>query len=91
MAWQRTALGVGAVSALLLHHAGADAVAAVPGALGLLVALALLVVAERRYERTVRRVGAGEAPAGRAMIRTVAATATALAVAALVLVLLRPG
>ncbi len=90
MAWQRTVLGVGGVSALLLHRADGNPLAAVPGVVGLLVALALLVVVERRYERTVRRVVAGETPAGPGLIRAVAAAAAALAVAALVLVTVRP-
>ena len=34
MAWQRTALGLGGVSALLLHHAGGKVAPSVPGAAG---------------------------------------------------------
>lgn len=62
MAWQRTALSLAGVSALVVHLADRDLVAAVPGVLGLLVALALLLVAERRYTWVVRRVEAGEPP-----------------------------
>ena len=91
MAWQRTALGLGGVSALLLHRAQGNPVAAIPGVAGMLVALALLVVIERRYERTVVRVVAGQAPAGPLLIRTVAAASVALAVAALALVVAGPG
>ncbi len=91
MAWQRTALGLGGVSALLLHRSNADPIAVVPGVAGLLVALALLVVTERRYEHTVSRVAAGTPPAGPRLIRTMAGACGALAIAALVVVALRPG
>jgi hypothetical protein len=91
MAWQRTALGLGGVAALLLHHATDDPLTAAPGVAGMLVALFVLLVAERRYERTVRRVVAGEGAAGVALVRTLAATTVALAVAALILIALGPG
>ncbi|HQR25415.1 MAG TPA: DUF202 domain-containing protein [Nocardioides sp.] len=91
MAWQRTALGLGGVSALLLHRAAGNPLAALPGIAGMLVALGLLVVVERRYDRTVRRVAAGEVPAGPVLIRTVAAASVALALAALTLVAAGPG
>lgn len=91
MAWQRTALGLGGVAALLLHRANGDPVAVVPGVAGLLVALALLVVAERRYERTVRRVAAGATTAGPALVRTVTAASMVLAATALAMVTVRSG
>jgi uncharacterized membrane protein YidH (DUF202 family) len=86
MAWQRTALGLGGVAALLLHQAKGDPLTAAPGVAGMLVALVVLVVAERRYERTVRHVVAGRGPASPALVRTMAATSVALSVAALVLI-----
>lgn len=88
MAWQRTALGVGAVGALLVHHAGGVSAKAVPGLLGLAVALVLLVAAERRYVTTVRRVRAGHPTASPALVRGVTVTALMLAVSALVLVVI---
>jgi uncharacterized membrane protein YidH (DUF202 family) len=86
MAWQRTALGVGAIGALLLHHAGGLSWGAVPGALGLLAALALIVASEHRYERTVGHVRSGRAATSRGLVRTLAAVTILLAVAALALV-----
>ena len=46
MAWQRTALGLGGVSALLLHHAGGELGPSVPGAAGMLAALVVLLMVE---------------------------------------------
>ena len=63
MAWQRTALGVGAIGVLLLHTArgsGAAAWLVVPEAAAMITALALLVVAERCYDTTVHRIGDGD-------------------------------
>lgn len=91
MAWQRTGLALGAVSALLLHKAGGDVVSAIPGLIGMMISIFVLIVSEVRYERTVRRVIAGETPARPAMLRLVAFTATALSIAALVLVVTRYG
>lgn len=91
MAWQRTALGLGGMSALLLHQAHGSRLAAVPGVAGMLVALGFLVVAERRYEHTVRRVSAGDAPAGPVLVRMVAVATVALALSALGLIALGPG
>ena len=89
MAWQRTALGVGGVGALLLHSG--LAVTAVVGALGLLAALVLLVLTETRYERIMSKVEGGEPASHEALIRTVSGAVVLLAVAALVLVVLPPG
>lgn len=86
MAWQRTALGVGAVGALLVHHAGGISAKAVPGLLGLAVALVLLLTTEHRYVTTVRRVRAGHPTASPTLVRAVTATALMLAVSSLVLV-----
>lgn len=88
MAWQRTALGVGAVGALLVHYSGGISAKAVPGLLGLAAALVLLLAAERRYVTTVRRVRAGHATSSPALVRGVTTTVLLLAVSALVLVAL---
>ncbi|HET8603438.1 MAG TPA: DUF202 domain-containing protein [Marmoricola sp.] len=86
MAWQRTALGVGGIGALLLHHAGGIGVRAVPGAVGLAVALVLVLAGEQRYERTVRHVRAGNPLAGRFLVRLLATATVLLSVCAVVLV-----
>jgi hypothetical protein len=86
MAWQRTALGVGGIGALLLHSG--VAVAAVLGGLGLVAAVVLLVVTERRYERIVAHVSAGRRASSPALVRTVSVATVALAAGALVLVVL---
>lgn len=62
MAWQRTGLALAGFSALVVHQAERNILAAVPGGVGLLVALWILVLSERRYTWTVRRVEAGESP-----------------------------
>jgi uncharacterized membrane protein YidH (DUF202 family) len=91
MAWQRTALGVGGLGALLLHQAGSMPLRAFPGALGLVVALALLLATERRYERTLARVERSESATSRLLVGTVSAATTLLSVSALVLVVLNGG
>lgn len=85
MAWHRTSLATGGVSLLLLH-AAAGPVAALPGLLGLLLTVALLAQAELHYRRTVRRVADGRAPSEPRLLLGAAATAVALAVAAIGLV-----
>ncbi len=87
MAWQRTALGVGGVSALLLHEAGGRFWAAVPGLLGLGVTAALLVLTELRYEHTVHRVGVGRDPSAARLALVLSATVTTLAVLAIGLII----
>ena len=91
MAWQRTALGAGAVAALLLHHTGGRTLAAVPGALGLLVALGLLLATDQRYVRTVHRVLSGRPATSRLQVRLVAAITVLMSAAALVVVVLDVG
>jgi uncharacterized membrane protein YidH (DUF202 family) len=86
MAWQRTALGVGGIGAVLLHSG--SVFTAVVGALGLVVALALLVLTERRYERIMRKVQGGEPASQPALMLTMSTVVVLLAVAALVLVVL---
>ncbi len=90
MAWQRTALGLGGVSALLLHRAGGDLVASVPGAAGLLAALAVLVLAETRYHRD----GGGRpdsAPMGAGAVRVLATGTILLSLAAAIVALIPAG
>lgn len=84
MAWQRTALGVGGIGAALLHSG--IVVTVVIGAVGLLSALTLLVVTERRYEHIVHRVLGGRAPSSPALMRLMSATVVLLAVGALTVV-----
>ena len=91
MAWQRTALGVGAIGALLVHHAGVASWGALPGALGLLTAIGLIVASEHRYERTVRQVRYGGAPVSRFLVRSLTAATVLLAASALVLVVVGGG
>jgi putative membrane protein len=83
MAWQRTALGIGGVSALLLHRANGAILPSLPGIAGLLGALALLLVVEARYVRNSRHGEAGNSPMGPAMVRAVAGGSVLLAVATL--------
>lgn len=87
MAWQRTALGVGGVGAVLLHQAGADLPAAIAGGLGLLFALVLLLTVDARYDRTLRHIEADESPASPRLVGAVSVAAVVLAVGAVLLVL----
>ncbi|MFA6575511.1 MAG: DUF202 domain-containing protein [Nocardioides sp.] len=84
MAWQRTALGIGGVSALLLHYADRAILPSLPGVAGLLGALGLLVVVEARYVHNRRHGEAGNSPMGPAMVRAVASGSALLAVGTLV-------
>lgn len=83
MSWQRTALGIGGVSALLLHHADRAILRSLPGPAGLLGALGLLVVVEARYVHNRRHGEAGNSPMGAATVRAVASGAVLLAAATL--------
>ena len=87
MAWQRTALGLGGVSALLLHDTGGRLLATLPGLVGLGVATLLLVLTEVRYEQTVRRVASGRHTAASGQVLTLAVTIVGLAVMAIALIL----
>ena len=93
MAWQRTALGLGGVSALLLHHAGGKVAASVPGAAGLLAALAVLLLVEARYLRKDRkdREELETSPMGVGPVRAVAAATVLLALSAVGVVLTERG
>lgn len=87
MAWQRTALGLGGVSALLVHLSAGNVVAALPGLAGLLVTLALLLVGERRYVSLLNRVSAGEPVSGRTSVRLLSGVVVAMSAAAIALLL----
>ena len=91
MAWQRTALGIGGVSALVVHHAGGRPLLVAPGAAGLLGALLLLLVVEERYHRTLHKVSSGDSPMGPTLVRWTAVGTVLLALAAVVVVLLGAG
>jgi putative membrane protein len=86
MAWQRTGLTLAAFSALVVHQADRNILAAVPGVVGLLVALYVIVLAERRYAWVVRRVEAGESPLDRRLNLVLMAGIVMLSVASLALV-----
>ncbi len=83
MAWQRTALGLAGISALLLHETGGRLLAALPGLFGLAMATALLLLGERRYERTVSRIVAGRDPGQGRLLVLLAGTVSLLAVMAI--------
>jgi len=89
MAWQRTALGLGGVSALLVHDAGGDLMASTPGAAGLLAALVVLVHADTHHHRH-GFAGPEHAPMGIRAVRVMAALTVLLSVLA-AFVVLRPG
>lgn len=96
MAWQRTALGLSGVSALLLHHAGGKVAASVPGAAGLLAALAVLLLVEARYLRKdgkdrKDREELETSPMGVGPVRAVAAATVLLALSAVGVVLTERG
>ncbi len=86
MAWQRTGLALAGFSALLVHLADRDLLLAAPGFVGLVAALSILVVGERRYAATVDRVEQGEPVLAQRMVAALTAGVAVLAVAALVVV-----
>ncbi|MGN6576097.1 MAG: DUF202 domain-containing protein [Nocardioides sp.] len=90
MAWQRTALGLGGVSALLLHHAGGKVAASIPGVAGLLAALVVLLLVEVRYLRP-HHTELATSPMGVGPVRAIAAFTVLLAVSAVVVVLAERG
>lgn len=89
MAWQRTALGVGGLGALLLHQGGPGVLAVLTGGLGLAAGLTLLLTADPRYRRTVRLIEAGQSPASPVLARVMSTAALFLAIGAIGLVLTR--
>jgi uncharacterized membrane protein YidH (DUF202 family) len=90
MAWQRTALGLAGVSALLLHHAGGKVAPSVPGAVGLLAALVVLLLVETRYLRRDRDEHE-TSPMGVGPVRGITAVTVLLALSAVVVVLTARG
>lgn len=87
ISWQRTALSAGAFAALLLHSGGTGLGTRVPGAIGLVVSLLLLVVAERRYVDTVINVNAETTPASPQALRRVSLAVVLVALLSLGLIL----
>ena len=87
MAWQRTALGIGGVSALLLHHAHGAILPSLHGVAGLLGALGLILVVEARYVHNSRHGEEGNSPMGPGMVRAVASGVVTLAVATLLAII----
>jgi putative membrane protein len=88
MAWQRTSLALAGFSALVVHLADRNIVAAVPGVAGLVVALLILAFSERRYAWTVRRVEAGETPLDHRLNLVVTVGLVLLSLSSLVLVVM---
>lgn len=88
MAWQRTALGVGGVSALLLHQTGGKLIQALPGVFGLTMATSLLVLSELRYERNAPHSGPGRIPST-ALLLLLAVTVSLLAAMSIGLILVQ--
>lgn len=86
MAWQRTGLALAAVSTLLVRVGERRLELTVPGLLGLLLGLGLMVVGERRYSWIVRRVGTGSTPLGERAVRLLALGMAVLSTAALLFV-----
>ena len=78
------------MSALLLHHAAGAIVASLPGVVGLLGALGLLLVVEARYVHNSRHGDAGNSPMGPAMVRNVAVGTVLLAGATLLVLAMAP-
>lgn len=88
IAWQRTALTLTAFSALMLHAANSQRLGQVPGAIGIAVALWLLLVNDRRYSASVRRVREGVSPVAPRMILALTLAVVGLSVAAFGVLLL---
>lgn len=88
IAWQRTALALTAFSALVLHAANKQRLGQAPGALGIAVALWMLLAADRRYAASVRSVGDGLSPVAPRMILAVTVAVVTLAASAFGLLLL---
>lgn len=86
MAWQRTGLALAAVSTLLVRVGDRRLELTVPGLLGLVLGLALIVLGERRYGRIVARVGAGDTPLRQRTLRLLALGMAVLSAAGLVFV-----
>ena len=88
IAWQRTALTLTAFSVLMLHASNSQRLGQVPGALGVGVALWLLLATGRRYSSSVRQVRDGHSPVAPRMILALSIAVVGLAMAALGVLLL---
>ena len=88
IAWQRTALTLTAFAALMLHAANSQRLGQAPGAIGIAVALWLLLATERRYSVSVRAVRDGFSPVAPRMILALTVSVVGLAVAAFGVLLL---
>ena len=88
IAWQRTALTLTAFSVLMLHAANSQRLGQVPGALGVGVALWLLLSTEHRYSSSLRQVRDGRSPVAPRMILALAIAVVGLAAAAFAVLLL---
>jgi putative membrane protein len=86
MAWQRTGLAVAAFSTLLVRVADRDLALTVPGLLGLVLGLGLIVVGERRYSNIVERVQTDRTPLAHDLASILALGVTALSAASLIFV-----
>ena len=78
IAWQRTALTLAGFSALVLHAADSRGLGLTGGAVGIAVALWLLVAGERRYSVSVRRRD-GLSPVAPRMVRSLTVAVVAVA------------
>ena len=90
MAWQRTALGLGGVSALIVRDSRGDLVTPFLGGVGLLAALALLVHADAHHRRH-DDADPEHTPMGIGAVRALAGMAVLLALVAVLVVLRTPG
>jgi hypothetical protein len=79
MAWRRTALGVAGVSALLLREVSERPWTAIPGLLGIGLAIGLEISAERRHRHGTQLLAHG-------LVRAITAVVVLLTVGALALV-----
>jgi putative membrane protein len=86
MAWQRTALGLVGVSALLLHLAGGALGLSLVGAVGMLAALFVLLQVEARFLHGHRN-DVAESPMGVWAVRGITAATVLLSLGAVVVVL----
>ena len=86
MAWQRTGLAVAAFSTLLVRVADRDLALTVPGLLGLVLGLGLIVVGERRYSNIVERVQTDRTPLAHDLASILALGVTTLSAASLIFV-----
>ena len=91
MAWQRTALTMAGVSALTLRHAEGDVLRSLPGLVGLVGAVGLLLVVDGRYLRMLRHVEQGSEPLGPHLVRALSLGSVLLACGALLVVVTGAG